>query len=573
MLKKIKNFFKWIADHTGISWIARKISSGWNWLFSSKANAAQKNISPKRPLDENVNKNNTLPKTLDGNQLILPKQIDRPKVCLEVIDGELLLTMINKNYTILEEKHKNPYQYEEFHAFVRCDSGDFHITGPYRSQKNIGGERKSVSITSVKKQSNEGSVLSNPLEMIRVLGLGKNKEFVKVDKINYKPLKTKKTSVLGELEFEGNNFWLNLEECINIKDYKSSLTKDAYHPKFLVYLKYNKREYCITGRSVNSPKFAKHLIVESIIEKNEDGKYIDSDKILVQDDIEHVKKMLGLGIGTTNVKVDSISNQPFGVKTPTTTAQQPINNTTIDQLTSLAVTRESSTINIFNGNLELRLADDIQQNLEDYKHPRNNGKYRMKIHCNEHDFNINFSKRDNDDGSVSLIINMLQKDKRELCQVAQMKKFLGFKKGSTFVVIDSIESFKARGVPSSETTSLEAKNANCNKSLLVNAHKEKDEHNTDASNKIIQQEVDNEDNEQEEFYDAEEELDGDFHDALDTLFIPEEAKLEFSQELSNYLSKAKSSEIRRLLCDEVVPNSLLIRLTVDEKFASNNRSC
>ncbi len=33
MLKKIKNLFKWIADHTGISWITKKVSSGWNWLF------------------------------------------------------------------------------------------------------------------------------------------------------------------------------------------------------------------------------------------------------------------------------------------------------------------------------------------------------------------------------------------------------------------------------------------------------------------------------------------------------------------------------------------------------------
>lgn len=277
--------------------------------------------------------------------------------------------------------------------------------------------------------------------------------------------------------------------------------------------------------------------------------------------------MLGLENDVTEIKVGSISNQPFESITPTITAQQAGDNTTIDPL---AVTRESSTINIFNGNLELRLADDIQQNLEDYKHPRNKGKYRMKIHCNKNDFNINFSKRDNDDGSVSLIINILQKDKLQLFHVWKMKKSLGFKKGSTFVVIDSIESFKAptnNGVPSSETTSLEAKNANYNKSLLVNAHKEKDEHNTDASNKIIQH---NEDNEQEKFYDAEEELDGDFHDAF---FIPEEARLKFSQELSNYLSKARSSEIRRLLCDEVVPNSLLIRLIVEEKLASNNCSC
>ena len=36
MLKKIKNFFKWIADHIGISWIARKISSGCKRLFGGK---------------------------------------------------------------------------------------------------------------------------------------------------------------------------------------------------------------------------------------------------------------------------------------------------------------------------------------------------------------------------------------------------------------------------------------------------------------------------------------------------------------------------------------------------------
>lgn len=30
MWKSIKKFFKRIADCTGISWIARKISSGWN---------------------------------------------------------------------------------------------------------------------------------------------------------------------------------------------------------------------------------------------------------------------------------------------------------------------------------------------------------------------------------------------------------------------------------------------------------------------------------------------------------------------------------------------------------------
>ena len=30
MWKNMKRLFKWTADHTGISWIAKKISSGWN---------------------------------------------------------------------------------------------------------------------------------------------------------------------------------------------------------------------------------------------------------------------------------------------------------------------------------------------------------------------------------------------------------------------------------------------------------------------------------------------------------------------------------------------------------------
>lgn len=30
MWKSIKKFFKWIADHTGISWIARKFHQGGN---------------------------------------------------------------------------------------------------------------------------------------------------------------------------------------------------------------------------------------------------------------------------------------------------------------------------------------------------------------------------------------------------------------------------------------------------------------------------------------------------------------------------------------------------------------
>lgn len=73
MWEKIKNFFKWIADHTGISWVARKISSGWKWLFGGKASATQQNTSQQEESSGNErqepaqaqSKSTTTPKTLD----------------------------------------------------------------------------------------------------------------------------------------------------------------------------------------------------------------------------------------------------------------------------------------------------------------------------------------------------------------------------------------------------------------------------------------------------------------------------------------------------------------------------
>jgi hypothetical protein len=111
--------------------------------------------------------------------------------------------------------------------------------------------------------------------------------------------------------------------------------------------------------------------------------------------------------------------------------------------------RESSTINVFNRGLELRLADDIQQKLEDYKNPKNNSKYRIKIHCSKGDFNINFSKKENEDGSVSLLINTLQKigNKQVLNDINKIKSSLGFKKGLTSVEIDSIQKYQPSAKP------------------------------------------------------------------------------------------------------------------------------
>ncbi|MEY2393190.1 hypothetical protein [Wolbachia endosymbiont of Tettigetta isshikii] len=43
MWKSIKKFFKRIADCTGISWIARKISSGWNSVKNWWSGQSHKN--------------------------------------------------------------------------------------------------------------------------------------------------------------------------------------------------------------------------------------------------------------------------------------------------------------------------------------------------------------------------------------------------------------------------------------------------------------------------------------------------------------------------------------------------
>ncbi|WP_265036789.1 hypothetical protein [Wolbachia endosymbiont (group A) of Anomoia purmunda] len=74
MWKSIKKFFKWIADHTGISWVARKISSGWKCLFGGKANATQQSTSQQEKSSGNErqepsqaqSKSTTTPKTLDN---------------------------------------------------------------------------------------------------------------------------------------------------------------------------------------------------------------------------------------------------------------------------------------------------------------------------------------------------------------------------------------------------------------------------------------------------------------------------------------------------------------------------
>lgn len=217
MWKSIKRVFKWIADYTGISWIARKISSGWKWLFGGKAkqNTSQQEgpsgNERHEPAQANDQSKTTTPKTLDNkvnpDQLTPPKQPassnkpnfvqqnTKPGSYLEATDNKLLFITTNENYKVLEEKCKNEDQEGkvipgEFRVFIKCDGENFCITGSYDSQQDVSGGKKSVSITSIRKQKAQSLVSSNPSEMIYQVGLDENRKLVEITRISRKPFKT-----------------------------------------------------------------------------------------------------------------------------------------------------------------------------------------------------------------------------------------------------------------------------------------------------------------------------------------------------------------------------------------------
>ncbi|WP_353270316.1 hypothetical protein [Wolbachia endosymbiont (group A) of Myopa testacea] len=220
MWEKIKKFFKWIADHTKISWIARKISSGWKWLFGGKANATQQNTSQQEKSSGNEreepaqaqSKSTTTPKTLDDevnpDQPVPPKQPvssnkpnfvqqnTKPGSYLEFTDNKLLFITTNENYKVLETKCKNEDQKGkvipgEFRVFVKCiNDENFCITGSYDSQQDVSNGKKSVSITSIGKQNPQSLVSSNPSKVMYQVGLDENRKLVEITRISRKPFKT-----------------------------------------------------------------------------------------------------------------------------------------------------------------------------------------------------------------------------------------------------------------------------------------------------------------------------------------------------------------------------------------------
>lgn len=181
MWEKIKNAFKWIADHTGISWIARKISSGWKWLFGGKKSNDNQQSVPKQPdngksngmnglVQGNDKSRNTTPKTPVGDDLVKPSnetldntnvkpplnnqppvdpQPSNPKDQVngqsqggltngETTPNHLKITDNSVTFELTEKAfekcktYKNPHNgnnKNEVFVYITCNGSEYHITG------------------------------------------------------------------------------------------------------------------------------------------------------------------------------------------------------------------------------------------------------------------------------------------------------------------------------------------------------------------------------------------------------------------------------------------------------------
>ncbi|MFP3025893.1 MAG: hypothetical protein ACEY3L_06450 [Wolbachia sp.] len=100
-----------------------------------------------------------------------------------------------------------------------------------------------------------------------------------------------------------------------------------------MYIKCGENEYRITG--ANNDNLPNTICIKSILKKSKDGKYVNGNIVLVEEEIKHVKKMLELNNDGV-VKVDSVSDKSFEVPT----LEQPNSNVTSHNATQQVVNNE-----------------------------------------------------------------------------------------------------------------------------------------------------------------------------------------------------------------------------------------
>lgn len=161
MWKNIKKFFKWIADHTGISWVARKISLGWNSIKSWWSGQSHKN---------------------DLIELIKGKSNDWG-IIKENGNKQLILHVKKENVQeIMDIKNINHKDLSKYYVRVRCDKGMFKIA--YSELLIISDNVISFIVKSVE----DGKTSSSELEgMKRMLGLNSKHIVGTITQISQKP--------------------------------------------------------------------------------------------------------------------------------------------------------------------------------------------------------------------------------------------------------------------------------------------------------------------------------------------------------------------------------------------------
>ncbi|WP_349968316.1 hypothetical protein [Wolbachia endosymbiont of Armadillidium arcangelii] len=132
MWKSIKKFFKWIADHTGISWILGKLG----WKNHQSTGQEEDFVFLDMPQSEAPAKGKT-----------------KHNVLLKFVDGKIKLVTSAENYETLQEHFKNKRGDstvidDEFCLNLNNDK-QLYITGRYDSKTTMKSGNIRLSINSV----------------------------------------------------------------------------------------------------------------------------------------------------------------------------------------------------------------------------------------------------------------------------------------------------------------------------------------------------------------------------------------------------------------------------------------
>ncbi|MCM1001313.1 MAG: hypothetical protein KTV72_03205 [Wolbachia endosymbiont of Melophagus ovinus] len=177
MWKSIKKFFKWIADHTGISWIARKISSGWNSVKNWWSGNKVSQVSVAIQTDTQIQKATLINSITEAGD----------KLILSISNDDLCTGFKNDKISELKSAH------------IQCNDSKFRVT--FKEFLGLNNNTASYIISSIEPQKDEfvhdprgksskkkSTNCQSVKTMRKTLGLGTNNPLVHVTQISKGPI-------------------------------------------------------------------------------------------------------------------------------------------------------------------------------------------------------------------------------------------------------------------------------------------------------------------------------------------------------------------------------------------------